>query len=67
MFKKGHPLHPPRPRRAGTRPFPNRGRNEREAEEVHTALRVVRSPLAWVLANGENPPAFRCPKDSLLR
>ena len=32
------------------------GRNERRGEEVHTALRVGRSPLQWVLANGKAPP-----------
>jgi hypothetical protein len=29
------------------------GRSERRGEEVHTALRVGRSPLQWVLANGK--------------
>ena len=28
------------------------GRGERRGEEVRTALRVGRSPLHWVLANG---------------
>jgi len=28
------------------------GRSERRGEEVHTALRVDRSPLQWILANG---------------
>jgi hypothetical protein len=31
------------------------GRSERRGEEVHTALRVGRSPLQWVLANGKAP------------
>jgi hypothetical protein len=31
------------------------GRSERMGEEVHTALRVGRSPLQWVLANGKVP------------
>ena len=35
------------------------GRSERRGEEVHTALRVGRSPLQWVLANGKAPTAFR--------
>ena len=33
------------------------GRSEQRAEEVHTALRVVRSPLEWILANGKTPSA----------
>jgi hypothetical protein len=28
------------------------GRSERRGEEVQTALRVGRSPLEWILANG---------------
>jgi hypothetical protein len=28
------------------------GRSERRGEEVRTALRVGRSPLEWILANG---------------
>ena len=32
-----------------------RGRSERRAEEVQTALRVGRSPLEWILANGKAP------------
>jgi hypothetical protein len=35
------------------------GRSERRGEEVHTALRVGRSPLQWVLANGKAPTEFR--------
>jgi hypothetical protein len=31
------------------------GRSERRGEEVHTALRVGRSPLEWILANGKSP------------
>ena len=31
------------------------GRSERRGEEVHTALRVGRSPLEWILANGKAP------------
>jgi hypothetical protein len=34
------------------------GRSERRGEEVHTALRVGRSPLKWILANGNAPTAF---------
>ena len=29
-----------------------------EAKEVRTALRVGRSPVQWVLANGKAPTAF---------
>ena len=32
-----------------------RGRSERKGEEVQTALRVGRSPLQWILANGKSP------------
>ena len=35
-----------------------RGRSERRGEEVQTALRVGRSPLQWVLANGKAPPVL---------
>ena len=42
------------------------GRSERRPEEVHTALRVGRSPFQWVLANGKSPPVFRPPRDLLL-
>jgi hypothetical protein len=34
------------------------GRIERRGEEVHTALRVGRSPLKWILANGKSPSAL---------
>ena len=34
------------------------GRSERRGEEVQTALRVGRSPLQWILANGKAPPAI---------
>jgi len=34
------------------------GRSERRTEEVHTALRVGRSPLVWILANGKTPPVL---------
>jgi hypothetical protein len=34
------------------------GRSEREPEEVHTALRVGRSPLEWILANEKAPPVL---------
>jgi hypothetical protein len=34
------------------------GRSECRAEEVPTALRVGRSPLEWILANGKAPPVL---------
>ncbi len=34
------------------------GRSERRGEEVHTALRVGRSPFEWILANGKAPPVI---------
>jgi len=34
------------------------GRSKRRAEEVQTALRVGRSPLQWIVANGKAPIAF---------
>src|SRR2546426_2702666 len=42
------------------------GRSERRGEEVHTALRVGRSPLQWVLANGKAPTAFPTSEKLLL-
>ncbi len=36
-------------------PCPKQGRSERRGEEVQTALRVGRSPLRWILANGSAP------------
>ena len=32
-----------------------RGRSERDAEEVQTALRESRSPFEWILANEKAP------------
>ena len=43
------------------------GRSERGGEEVHTALRVGRSPSQWVLANGKAPTAFWTPEKLLLK
>jgi len=37
---------------------PTRPQGESNAEEVHTALRVCRSPLEKILANGKPPAAF---------
>ncbi len=42
------------------------GRSERRGEEVHTALRVGRSPLQWFLANGKSPPLFPISEKLLL-
>ena len=41
-------------------------RGERRGEEVQTALRVGRSPLQWVLANGKAPTAFPISENLLL-
>ena len=43
------------------------GRSERRGEEVHTALRVGRSPLVWILANGKAPTAFPTSEKLLLK
>jgi hypothetical protein len=42
------------------------GRSERRGEEVHAALRVCRSPLQLVLANGKAPTALRTSEKLLL-
>ena len=34
------------------------GRSERRGEEVRTALRVGRSPVEWILANGRTSPVI---------
>jgi hypothetical protein len=34
------------------------GHSERRSEEVQTALRVGRSPVQWILANGKTHPAL---------
>ena len=57
-------ISPSRPKSAKTAslprdaPCPKQGRSERRAEEVHTALRVGRSPFQWVLANGRALTVF---------
>ena len=57
MLKKARLLtHPPLARRDA--PCPRQGHSERRGEEVRTALRVGRSPVQWVLANGKAPTAF---------
>jgi len=51
MLKKARLLT--RPTLAGRdAPSPMQGRNERRGEEVQTALRVGRSPIRGILANG---------------
>ncbi len=40
------------------------GRSERRGEELRTALRVGRSPLQCILANGKIPQGFRHPRAS---
>ena len=42
------------------------GRSERRGEEVQTALRVGRSPVEWILANGKAPTAFPTSEKFLL-
>jgi hypothetical protein len=41
-------------------------RSERRDEVVHTALRVGRSPLEWILANGKSPPVLSTSEKPLL-
>ena len=52
--QKGQTSHPPNPG-AQDAPFRGQGRSERRREEVHTSLRVGRSHLEWILANGKTP------------
>ena len=42
------------------------GRSERSGEEVHTALRVGRSPVGWILANGKAPTVLPTAEKALL-
>ncbi len=64
-------ISPTRPESAKTvssprdAPCPKQGRNERRGEEVQTALRVDRSPVEWVLANGKAPSVLP-PSEELL-
>ena len=65
MLKKAGLLtHPTRARRDA--PCPKQGRSERSGEEVHTALRVGRSPLQWVLANGKVPTVLPTSEELLF-
>ena len=65
MLKKARLLTRPALARRDA-PYPKQGRSERRGEEVRTALRVGRSTLQWVLANGKAPTAFRTSKKLLL-
>jgi len=65
VLKKTRLLTRPTPARLDA-PFPKQGRSEYRTEEVHTALRVGRSPLQWVLANGKSPPVFPISEKLLL-
>jgi len=51
MLKKARLLTRPTPARRDA-PFRGQGLSERSGEEVRTALRVGRSSLEWILANG---------------
>ena len=42
------------------------GRSERRGEEVHTALRLGRSPVGWILANGKAPTVLPTSEKPLL-
>ena len=42
------------------------GRSERRGEEVQTALRVDRSPLEWILANGKAPTVLPTSEEFLF-
>jgi len=65
MLKKTDFL-PAQPRRAKTRRSAGQGRSERRGEEVHTALRVGRSPLQCVLANGKAPTVLPTSEELLF-
>ena len=42
------------------------GRSEQRGEEVQTALRVGRSPVGWILANGKAPTVLPSSEKPLL-
>jgi len=54
MLKKATVLTRPTPARQDA-PFRRQGRSERRGEEVHTALRVGRSPLQYGLGERKTP------------
>src|SRR6266550_3468140 len=66
MLKKATVLTRPAPARQDA-PFRRQGRSERRGEEVRTSLRVGRSPLHCVLANGKALPVFPPSSNLLLR
>jgi len=57
---------PAQPRRAETRRSAGKAAASEGPEEVHTALRVGRSSLEWILANGKSPPVLPTSEKSLL-
>src|SRR5712692_915134 len=78
--QNGQTSHPPNPGGYFTRPprvcqdslfaqeraFSQARPQRVKGEEVQTALRVGRSPLQWVLANGKAPTAFQTSEKFLL-
>jgi len=69
MLKKAAVLTRPTPARGSTElaevqdaPFPVQGRSERRGEEVHTALRVGRSPFGMGLGERISPYIFSASK-----
>jgi hypothetical protein len=42
------------------------GRSKRSGEEVQTALRVGRSPVEWILANGKAPTVLPTSEEFLF-
>src|SRR6185295_6759829 len=54
LFKRARLLTRPTLARRDA-PCPKQGRSERSGDEAQTALRVGRSPLEWILANGKPP------------
>ncbi len=65
MLKKARLLTRPTLARQDA-PCPKQGRSERRGEEVHTALRVGRSPVGWILANGKAPIVLLTSEKALL-
>jgi hypothetical protein len=57
MLKKANLLTRPTLARQNA-PCLKQGRSERRGEEVQTALRVGRSPVELILANGKFPPVI---------
>ena len=57
-FDGSHMWHNGRTSRRMLKKAAQQGRSEQRGEEVQTALRVGRSPLQWVLANGKTPFSY---------